>query len=70
MSTRLLHLAEVPAATPKLAITIDLDQLRQRMAQFVAAVAPDDPTAYTIPFETYLQWELRQRQEHGHADQV
>lgn len=47
----------------KLAIVINLDHLRQRMATFVAEVAPHDPTAYTIPFETYLQWERRQRQE-------
>lgn len=47
---------------PKLAIVIDLDHLRQRMVQFVAEVSPHDPTAYTIPFETYLQWERRQRE--------
>lgn len=45
---------------PKMAIAINLDHLRQRMARFVAEVSPHDPTAYTIPFETYLQWEQRQ----------
>lgn len=48
---------------PRLAIIIDLDHLRQRMTQFVTEVSPDDLTAYTIPFETYLQWEMRQREE-------
>jgi hypothetical protein len=52
---------------PKLAIVINLDHLRQRMAQFVAEVSPHDPTAYTIPFETYLQWEQRQQQENTNA---
>ncbi len=47
----------------KLAIVINLGHLRQRMAQFVADVSPDDPTAYTIPFETYLQWERRQQED-------
>jgi hypothetical protein len=46
----------------KLAIVINLDHLRQRMAQFIEEVSPDDPTAYTIPFETYLQWELKQQE--------
>jgi hypothetical protein len=51
----------------KLAIVINLDHLRARMAQFVAEVAPNDPTAYTVPFETYLQWEQRQQQENINA---
>lgn len=53
--------------SPKLAIVINLDHLRARMAQFVTEVSPDDPTAYTIPFETYLQWEQRQQQEDTNA---
>jgi hypothetical protein len=48
---------------PKLAIAIDLNHLRQRMALFVAEVSPHDPTAYTIPFEVYLQWEMNQQKE-------
>jgi hypothetical protein len=51
----------------KLAIVMNLDHLRTRMAQFVAEVAPNDPTAYTVPFETYLQWEQRQQQENINA---
>jgi hypothetical protein len=51
----------------KQGIVIDLDHLRQRMAQFVAEVSPHDPTAYTIPFETYLQWEMRQQREKTNA---
>lgn len=42
-------------------IVIDLDHLRDLMAQFVAEVSPDDPTAYTIPFETFLQWAQRKK---------
>jgi hypothetical protein len=60
--------------SPKQGIVIDLDHLRQRMAQFVTEVSPHDPTAYTIPFEIYLQWEMRQRQEkeseNGHRQKI
>lgn len=51
----------------KIRVTMNLDHLRQRMTEFIREVSPDDPTAYTIPFETYLQWELRQRQEKMNA---
>lgn len=49
----------------KTAIIIDLDHLRNLMAEFVRECAPDDPLAYTIPFETFLQW-LRKK-ERGNA---
>jgi hypothetical protein len=49
-------------ARREIATPPNLDRLRARMAQFVTEVAPHDPTAYTIPFETYLQWEWRQQE--------
>ena len=55
--------ASMRLVTTKIGIIIDLDRLRSRMAQFVAEVSPHDPLGYTVPFETYLQWEMRQRQE-------
>lgn len=51
-----------PAPT-KTAIVIDLVRLRELMADFVLEVSPDDPTAYSIPFETFLRWLQRKQQE-------
>jgi hypothetical protein len=47
-----------------LGITIDLDQLRDLMRQFMSEVViDDDDNIYAWPFETFLQWAMRRRRE-------
>ena len=50
---------------PKLAIAINLDDLRDLMCEFMSEVVTDgDNNIYAWPFETFLQWAMRrQRQE-------
>jgi hypothetical protein len=49
--------------TTKLAIIINLDQLRDLMRGFMSeAVTDDDNNIYAWPFETFLQW-AKKRQE-------
>jgi hypothetical protein len=48
----------------KLAIAIDLDQLRDLMRQFMSeVVTDDDDNVYAWPFETFLQWAMKRRRE-------
>ena len=54
---------------PKLAIAINLDDLRDLMRQFMSEVVTDnDNNIYAWPFETFLQWLRRKRQETANAD--
>jgi hypothetical protein len=49
--------------TTKLAIAINLDQLRDLMREFMSEVVTDDDNnIYAWPFETFLQW-AKKRQE-------
>jgi hypothetical protein len=48
----------------KLAIAIDLDQLRDLMREFMSEVVTDDDNnIYAWPFETFLQWVMKRRRE-------
>ena len=53
-----------PPSTTKLAIAIDLDELRGLMREFIDEQKRDYPEQYEIEltFEVFLQW-LRKRQE-------
>jgi hypothetical protein len=53
--------------TTKLAIAINLDQLRDLMREFMSEVVTDDDNnIYAWPFETFLQW-AKKRQETTHG---
>ena len=56
---------------PRLAIAINLDELRDLMREFMSEVITDDDNnIYAWPFETFLQWAMkRQRQETMNGNQ-
>jgi hypothetical protein len=58
--------------TTKLAIAINLDDLRDLMREFMSEVVTDeDNNIYAWPFETFLQWAMkRQREEKGNDTQT
>ena len=49
--------------TTKLAIAIDLDQLRESIQQYVATLAPCDRLETQLRMSTFLAWLAKQRQE-------
>lgn len=61
--TRHKQVKHQATTTTKTAIVIDLIRLRELMADFILEVSPDDPTAYSVPFETFLRWLQRKKQE-------